>query len=135
MHGIFLILGTFIKLPRQKFRAAGTASAQLFTFLLVCLSWIFFRANNLHDALTIYKTIFSMSPGPLFLASPSTFIYSIFGIFFLLLVEFKQEYYTHSFSILYNQYKLIRYVGYTVLILIILLIGVFNGGQFIYFQF
>jgi D-alanyl-lipoteichoic acid acyltransferase DltB (MBOAT superfamily) len=135
MHGIFLILGTFIKLPRQKFRMAGTISAQLFTFLLVCLSWIFFRANNLHDALTIYKTIFSMSPGPLFLASPSTFIYSIFGIFFLLLVEFKQEYYTHSFSILYNQYKLIRYVGYTVLILIILLIGVFNGGQFIYFQF
>ena len=135
MHGIFLITGTFIKLPQQRFRMISNIAAQFFTFLLVCMSWIFFRANSITDALTVCKKIFSMSPGQLFLSSPSTFIYSIFGIFCLLLVEFKQEYYVNSFSILYNPYKPVRYLGYAILILIILFIGVFNGGQFIYFQF
>lgn len=135
MHGIFLIAGTFIKLPQRRFRVISNLIAQFFTFFLVCMSWIFFRANSIHDALTVCKKIFSMSKGGLFLSSPATFIYSIFGIFCLLLVEFKQEYYMHSFSILYNHYKPVRYLGYTILILIILFIGVFNGGQFIYFQF
>ncbi len=135
MHGIFLIIGTFIKLSEKKFRLMSNIIAQLFTFLLVCMSWIFFRANNLKDASIVYKRIFTMSPGQFFLATPSTFVYSIFGIFCLLLVEFKQEYFADSFSILNNTYKPIRYFGYTMLILIILFIGVFNGGQFIYFQF
>ena len=135
LHGIFLIIGTFIKLPEQRFRWLSNIAARLFTFLLVCLSWIFFRANNLKDASIVFKKIFSMTPGQLFLSSPSTFVYSIFGIFCLLLVEFKQEYYADSFSILNNPYKPIRYFGYTALILIILFIGVFNGSQFIYFQF
>jgi alginate O-acetyltransferase complex protein AlgI len=53
----------------------------------------------------------------------------------LLFVELKQEYYGGSFSFLNNKNWIFRYLSYSFLIILILLIGVFDGGQFIYFQF
>ena len=38
-------------------------------------------------------------------------------------------------SILYNKYPFIRIAGIVIIVITILLIGVFDGGQFIYFQF
>jgi len=66
---------------------------------------------------------------------PSSFIFSFLGIFILLAVESKHEYYKGDFSFFNNKSGVIRYLSYAVLVLIILLIGVFDGGQFIYFQF
>jgi alginate O-acetyltransferase complex protein AlgI len=73
--------------------------------------------------------------GPIFVENPSMIIYSIMGIFLLLCVEFKQEYYKGDFSFLNNKSWLIRNLSYAFLIIMILLFGVFDGGQFIYFQF
>ena len=106
----------------------------LSTFMLSCFSWIFFRANNLDDASQIIKTIFT-NKGPVYVENPSVIIYSICAILFLLLVEIKQEYYHGDFSFMHNQSWIVRNLSYTFLVLIILLVGVFDGGQFIYFQF
>jgi alginate O-acetyltransferase complex protein AlgI len=104
------------------------------TFLLSCFAWIFFRANNTHDAFLIIQKIFSLN-GSLFLDWSLIMLYSFFGIFFLLGVEFKKEYYKGSFSFMNHPSMIVRYSTYTFLCLTILLIGVFDGGQFIYFQF
>ena len=108
----------------------------LITFILSCFAWIFFRANNVSDAFGIIKKIFT-NRGALFFDKddPSSFIFSFLGIFILLFIEFKREYYTGDFSFFNNSYWLVRYLSYTILIIITLLIGVFDGGQFIYFQF
>jgi len=103
------------------------------TFLLACFAWIFFRANNNHDAITIINKILTMS-GPLFVNWPMM-IYSLVGIIFLIVIEIKKEYYKGSFSFMNNPKPVIRYGSYAFLCLTILLIGVFDGGQFIYFQF
>jgi len=106
------------------------------TFMLVCFAWIFFRANSLADSFLIIKNIFNLK-GPLFFdsADPSSFVFSVFGICMLLMIELKQEYYKGKFSLFNNPHWLIRNLSYAVLIILILLIGVFDGGQFIYFQF
>ncbi|MEO5893944.1 MAG: MBOAT family O-acyltransferase [Ferruginibacter sp.] len=108
----------------------------LITFALTCFAWVFFRANNVADSFLIIQKMFTDRGALLFdKADPSSFIFSFLGIFMLLAIEAKHEYYKGSFSFFHNRHWLVRNLSYAVLIIIILLIGVFDGGQFIYFQF
>ena len=88
------------------------------------------------DSFVIIKRIFT-DRGPLFYdkADPSSFILSFLAVFMLLTIEGKKEYYRGDFSFFSNESWLIRNLSYAALIVIILLVGVFDGGQFIYFQF
>ena len=106
----------------------------IITFFLSCFAWIFFRSNSLSDALTIIKKIASFK-GSLFISNQSNLIYSIFGIIFLMLTEYNNEFLNARFSILYHKNYYVRLFAYSSIIMLILLIGVFDGGQFIYFQF
>jgi len=106
----------------------------LTTFALSCFAWVFFRANNVNDAFTIIGKIFTL-PGPLFYESASELIYPFASILLLLAVELKNEFYKGDFSFFNNKNWVVRLGSYTMLIIIILVIGVFDGGQFIYFQF
>ena len=104
------------------------------TFLLACFAWVFFRAGSGEEAIMIIKKILLMK-GPIFIGTPSVLIYSFFAITFLLVVELKAEYFNESIQLLHSRNALIRKLSYSFLIIIILMIGVFDGGQFIYFQF
>jgi hypothetical protein len=96
---------------------------------------IIFRANTPQEALLIIQKILSFS-GPIFIDWTTPIVpFSLFGIFLLLAVEIKQEYFKDSVSVFNHPNSLVRYSTYTFLFLTILLIGVFDGGQFIYFQF
>ncbi|MEQ1734019.1 MAG: MBOAT family O-acyltransferase [Bacteroidia bacterium] len=106
----------------------------LLTFALACFAWIFFRANSITDAFYIIKKMATFK-GAVFIKNPSMMLYSCIAIVALFVVEYKQEYYKGSFSFLNHNNGMIRYATYALLILLILLIGVFDGGQFIYFQF
>jgi D-alanyl-lipoteichoic acid acyltransferase DltB (MBOAT superfamily) len=143
LNGFYLVAALLTKPLTDKIvKATGLSKAPglnnffqiLFTFLLTSFAWIFFRANTVSDAFLIIKKIAAFK-GPLFLENASILIYCLFGILFLLAAEFKKEYYKDSFSLLNNQNRLVRHLAYATLILLILVIGVFDGGQFIYFQF
>jgi D-alanyl-lipoteichoic acid acyltransferase DltB (MBOAT superfamily) len=118
----------------NKFPKINKLSQILITFILVCFAWIFFRANNVTDAFTIIRKICTFK-GTIFIESPSILIYSFLGIFILLFIETKKEFYKGNFSFFNNRSWIIRNLSYATLIMIILLMGVFDGGQFIYFQF
>lgn len=106
----------------------------LITFLLACFAWIFFRANNLPDALLIIKKIASLS-GDIFTGNKQQLVYCFCGLAFLIITEFRREY--HGLGALpFRRTTWIREeFAYASLIVLILLLGVFDGGQFIYFQF
>jgi D-alanyl-lipoteichoic acid acyltransferase DltB (MBOAT superfamily) len=106
----------------------------LITFSLSCFAWIFFRANNVSDAFVIIHKIKEIG-GPVFYDKVSDLIYSFLCIIFLLFVEIKNEYYKDRFSFFNNQSWVVRLSSYILLVIIILTMGVFDGGQFIYFQF
>ena len=143
LNGFYLVFAIISQGFREKFnRLTGIQKLPklnhllqvLITFTLTCFAWIFFRANNVTDAFIIIKKISTFN-GPVYYGNPSMMIYSFLGIFIVVFVEFKKEYYKGDFSLLSNRSWIVRNLSYALLIILILLIGVFDGGQFIYFQF
>ena len=104
------------------------------TFSLVSFAWIFFRADSLRDALGIVEKIFTTA-GPVFSENASNLIFAVMGIVLLVLIDLKREFFNDRISVLYSKNSVIRICGIVFLILLILVTGVFDGGQFIYFQF
>lgn len=136
LNGFYLILESIKKSTKLSYFSnfANGYLASVITFGLVSFAWIFFRANNIKDALIIVRRIFS-SPGALYYENPSMLIFSFFGIGFLIIVEYLQE---KGLPRVVNnlwQTSLVRTISFAALIVVLFLIGVFDGGQFIYFQF
>jgi len=137
-HGVFLLVqnlwNRFIPTlvpPRPVKRWLQTAG----TFAIVCLSWVLFRANSLADAGHIYREIFThFSLSQLYVPNMKHIVYGVFGLGVLLSAEFLTESgaYVHFWL---PRLKPVRWAAYTGLAVLIALIGVFDGGQFIYFQF
>jgi D-alanyl-lipoteichoic acid acyltransferase DltB (MBOAT superfamily) len=103
------------------------------TFILVLFTWIFFRATSTHEAFHIVKSVFSFK-GQLFVDYP-TFFYGFGGIIFMLFIEYRREFHNESPLPFVTDHWIKESLLYGTLVIIILLIGVFDGSQFIYFQF
>jgi len=143
LNGFYLVLAIITQGLRNKFTIlTGIEKLPklnhilqiLITFMLSCFAWIFFRANNVTDALLIIKKIFLLS-GTLYIGDFQQLLYCIAGIIFLIIIELRHEYFGHSILPFKTNYWLKEQMAYALLIVLILLIGVFDGGQFIYFQF
>jgi len=65
-HGAWLILARVLGRDRraEELSAVARWGRRLLTFHLVCVGWILFRADTLHDALLIGKQILTWAPGP-----------------------------------------------------------------------
>lgn len=111
---------------------------RIITFFLVVYAVIYFRANNLSDVIiansrllsTIYNVI-TFKPTLPFLDF-DTLVTALFAIFVLFVKEYCEEY---NIIILPKHKSYKRIIQYSIIILVILLFGVFDSGQFIYFQF
>ncbi|MEO8116062.1 MAG: MBOAT family protein, partial [Bacteroidota bacterium] len=96
---------------------------------------VFFRARTIEDSLYIIKSMFTLKGKGIYLGEPaSAFFYSVFAIFVLYAVEICQEFFP-KVKLFNHKNVAVRYTGYALAITILLMIGVFNGGQFVYFQF
>ena len=102
----------------------------LITFVLIMLTWVFFRARSLSDAVLILKRIGTVSFGD-HIDSPMNATEMWFSIFLIAFLFVKEYFYlsiptenTRRFAVLF---VLITFVTY--------LFGVFSSNQFIYFQF
>ncbi len=124
-------IGKFIYLDRVP--KINNVFQILITFVLACFAWVFFRAESASQALYIVKSIIAFK-GPLFVDAPQL-AYSAFAILFLLLIEFRLEYRHHSQLPFKSKYWFVEQSAYVFLIVILLTTGVFDGSQFIYFQF
>jgi len=103
------------------------------TFILFTSSQVFGRAGSLEDSWMVYRKIFSPLGSPYL--DLTTLAYSAAGIFILLLVDFKNEFYAGKVIFFNNRRIWIRYASYLAVLFIILILGVFEGNSFIYFQF
>lgn len=136
LHGLFNSLQKFFKIDKLSFRKISYQKFLFFAlnFTLVIFAWIFFRANSVTDAFTIITKIFSQ-PGDIYIGSISTLMYGVFGLSILLFKEIREEFFPNRMKLLRSENDVISSFSLSVLVVIILSIGVFNGGQFIYFQF
>jgi alginate O-acetyltransferase complex protein AlgI len=107
----------------------------LFTFLLISISWVFFRAESFKAATDILHTIV-FKHGKLFLGNITNVAYGLMFMLILLVVEVFEEYrLLNGFTLINNKSAAIRMASYISLAVCILLFGVFDSSQFIYFQF
>ncbi|WP_342039373.1 MBOAT family O-acyltransferase [Pontibacter indicus] len=159
LHGFYQIFGFLTAKQRDtavellglgrnrifyKFIQVGT------TFSLVCLAWVFFRANNISDAWYITTHMFSGFGESareimfnvngawikylLFNQPPNTIALSLFFIIILLVIE-----YFHRKDLLNSGVNslptIARWGFYYFLLITIITLGVFKSNEFIYFQF
>ena len=140
IHGFGLVIENILSYKRSdKF----LLFKKLWIFSLICLAWIFFRANTISDAFTIIGNILSFdhyntSQLSLYIVPTNKnavfsmdFILAYAGIFTLLFTEHQ--------LIVKNRWRLIpkniKLVLFSVATVAFLLLGVFDINEFIYFQF
>lgn len=147
-HGSCIILSSmtagirkwFVHLIRlDKFQRTYNLIRIVITFSLVTLAWVFFRAESLPDAIYIITHLFTRLNLVLMGAylgeiSLQGLAIGIALIIFLLAINIFQ-YYAQVMDYLSKKPLVIRWACYITFILAILVFGVFNNTQFIYFQF
>lgn len=143
IHGIYSMIGRATHAIRNTFYTTMripewllSGGRVVLTFHLVCFAWIFFRAQSIQDAFVVIQRIGTQLQIQEFfsLMVSSQILLSVLWIVLLMGAEFLNQKY--KAAELFAQKPLaMRWVGYTTLIIIILLFGKFGGSDFIYFQF
>ena len=142
MQGCFLSIEALTNRKRsefeRKFRLAGkawyVALGVGLTFVLFASSQVVGRSPCMGDALEVFRRICTL-PGALFIGTPTTMIFGLIGTLILILKDGRDEFFPERFLMFENRHKAIRTASYAGACTLILLAGVFDGGQFIYFQF
>jgi D-alanyl-lipoteichoic acid acyltransferase DltB (MBOAT superfamily) len=148
IHGGILVMESIIKRPSTsnafKSNKFIATIKTIWIFGIVCLAWIFFRANSIEDAFLIISKIADFSQPlasqvrgqVLYLGEPLwRFAGSFLVIFLLLSLEFLINIKKISEIHIIRKKAITRWSIYTLFILVILIFGVFELKEFIYFQF
>jgi alginate O-acetyltransferase complex protein AlgI len=110
----------------------------LLTFTFLCLTWIFFRAASASQAVSMIRRM--LNPLTTW-QRPEEFrervllICCFMGIACIIFADTRTALFGEKHLLLYHRHPGIRLAACTALIVLILLFGVFNASQFIYFQF
>ena len=132
IHGALQCIEKWLGWNKKEWNNGEKTIHWALTFCIVCLAWIFFRANTISDAFQIIKGIFTN------LAVPYMRVADFLAITLALSIMFVKELideYKFKIQISDSPYWLVRHFYITIMIAFIILMGVLNGDQFIYFQF
>lgn len=141
LHGFYSVVYVIIKpylrkVPENEFAATLMRMGNIaITITFVTFAWIFFRANSVTDAFTLIGNLKSFGAKPFLGDGISNFAHSLLAIAILFMVEYKMEYMPHKFNWFTSRHLAVRWGSIAVTVFLLLILGVFNGGQFIYFQF
>jgi alginate O-acetyltransferase complex protein AlgI len=150
LHGLYNVAEIFIKKLNVPSFSRTSIHKQIILFCLVTFAWIFFRAENFDKAFYIIKNMFSGLSGQLqailqnknferlhliyLEQTGAQFFLSIFLLLFVGSIEYLQ--FSRSIPEFFNSFKpVFRWSFYFLIFYSIILLGVFDNTQFIYFQF
>lgn len=135
LHGIYQI----IEALRKKWFGEPSynhwwskALKMLFVFLLVNMAWIFFRANTVGDAFTAIAKIFTQQNSPFIY--PMAMLFGLLSFAILLVKDFADEFHP-SWKLMASDNKVLSTIVCALLSVYVILFGVLDSSQFIYFQF
>jgi D-alanyl-lipoteichoic acid acyltransferase DltB (MBOAT superfamily) len=151
LHGLYVVLELATKPIRakvaQRFQLARFPTLQivgsgLFTFLLICLTWLFFRANSVADAFLLLTQLTSLTnfaqitaPWLAIGSNPAQQMSLAVGLISLLLAVQALQVQGWSLPALEQRPLWLRWAAYLFLTLSILNLGITERVPFIYFQF
>ncbi len=103
-------------------------------FIITCFTWVFFRAATVSDAWHIVVTMVTAPGSEIHIGDKGIFAFSIMSILILFTIDFINEYWPQV-DFMNHPAAYVRVGTVTLLIIYIVSLGVFDGSQFIYFQF
>ena len=135
-HGLFQIVEKALGQQKCEYGALGKTIKIVITFLLVNFAWIFFRMPTLGDACGVIVHIFdlhqSMAPE---ITSKHIFALMMIGTVLLFIKDWTDEFAPNKLKLFENKNRVVRWASYLSVIIMIMLTGVFDAGQFIYANF
>ena len=142
LHGAFQAVESLISAKPKKKNVFNI----IFTFILVCLTWIFFRADNLHDAMYILTHLFSgvthWNELQYLYETLSGMGVTLLDIVIdtgLILIVMSLDLFAGDEFVIEKSYRVSKVFAFILLVILFILIMAlskfYNGGQFIYFQF
>ena len=135
-HGVFQIIEKFIGQQKCEYGWFGKSIKIVITFLLVNFAWIFFRMPSMEDACGMINRLFDYKqPFIVEIQSRHIFLLMLVGTTILILKDIRDEFVPNRFRLFENRYVVVRWFSYFFVIVLILLTGVFDAGQFIYASF
>lgn len=137
MHGILQIIEKALGLNELKVENGWVKALRIvITFLVVNFAWIFFRMPTIGDACGVIGRIFDFNQSmTLDIGSRHIFVLMILGTIILFIKDLMDEYTPTKLRLFDNNNRLLRWVAYVSVIVLIMLTGVFDAGQFIYANF
>ena len=135
IHGVLQIIEKYA--GWQKYEG-GNKIIKVIRILLICMliniAWIFFRMPDVGSALGFINHMFQASGRPnLSLIGLPGLLMSVTGLVILMFKDVKDEFFSQRFTFL--QLCFVRWSIYVILFCMIIMIGVLDGGQFIYAVF
>ena len=135
-HGIAQIIEKGIGQQKCEYGWFGKSIKIVITFLLVNFAWIFFRMTTLGDACGVIAHIFDLHQSmALEITSKHIFVLMIMGTIILFIKDWTDEFAPNRLRLFENKSRVIRWASYLSVIILIMLTGVFDAGQFIYANF
>lgn len=136
LHGIAQIAEKAIGQQKCEYGWFGKSVKILITFLLVNFAWIFFRMPTLGDACGVIAHIFDVHQSmALEITSKHIFVLMMMGTVLLFVKDLTDEFAPNKLRLFENKNRFVRWASYFSVIILIILTGVFDAGQFIYANF
>lgn len=132
IHSVILIIEKVAQL-NKKYTGITKYIRIFITFIIITFTWVFFRMPSLEDAFSCINAIFTNS-GSLYLPRIDELCYCLLVFIIVFSKDFLAEFLQEKYNKMISR-KWIRHTVYVVLLLIIVVLGVFNAGNFIYLQF
>lgn len=141
-HGLLLIVHRILKpaleiLPRSDrplVRNLVWGAQVIYFFHLVCLGWLFFRAESLSQAITMMQALFTQFHFVAGAELKMAFL-SLTGYIFLLLIVQCFQYVKNNLLVVLKMPVWLRILFYVVCFYSVKLMGAMDAREFIYFQF
>lgn len=135
-HGLFQIVEKALGQQKCEYGALGKTIKIVITFLLVNFAWIFFRMPTLGDACGVIVHIFDLHQSmALEITSKHIFALMMIGTVLLFIKDWTDEFAPNKLKLFENKNRVVRWASYLSVIIMIMLTGVFDAGQFIYANF
>lgn len=136
-HGCFLIIERIFSIEKYTNKTLPIFWF-IYTFIIVSIGWVFFRAETISDALIIFKNAAILSKDKIGWYMFGNYKYELIvglcAIMVLVFLEVKKT--NNGIDVFKNLPKFIRIFVYILFLVLFLLFGAFhNSSEFIYFQF
>lgn len=135
IHGLFQIVEKMLGLNKLQSTGAIKFVRVMITFFIVNLAWIFFRMPTVGQTFEVIKLMLCNYQTTLATITPSMSLFIIVSIVIVVLKDLMDEFLPQRYSLFNNQYTIVRWTVYVVLLCLILTCGVFDNSQFIYVNF